>query len=88
MSTIQFPPEERWDGLTDTVVFPAVVDAHRIICRISMEALMDHFGTYNDKAFDLFKSNRIRIQQIAARKIEQKRFESDGTILIVSNEVH
>ena len=49
---------------------------------------MDHFGTYNDKAFDLFKSNRIRIQQIAARKIEQKQFESDGTILIVSNEVH
>lgn len=64
-----------------------IQDGKGIRCRISMEALRDHFGTYADPSMDIFKSRRSHIEQIATRKIENQQFELDGTILIKSADV-
>ncbi|HXG52466.1 MAG TPA: DUF1488 family protein [candidate division Zixibacteria bacterium] len=66
------------------VWFTALADGRRIDCGISIEALCDHFGAYQDDPLPAFRANRARIAEAAARLIEQGRFERDGAILIRS----
>jgi Protein of unknown function (DUF1488) len=82
---IKFATDEWYDHHRRKIVwFTASVDDKRIDCGISIEALDDHFGAYYDDPLPAFRANRSRIETVAARLIEESRFESDGTLLIRS----
>jgi Protein of unknown function (DUF1488) len=82
---IKFATDEWYDHHRRKIVwFTASVDGKRIDCGISIEALGDHFGAYYDDPLPAFRANRVRIETVAARLIEESRFESDGTLLIRS----
>ena len=63
------------------IAFPSDVDEKRIGCRISIEALQDHFGAHAD-GMSAFLANRSTIEAKAAQKISKGQFEQDGTILL------
>jgi hypothetical protein len=84
---MEFPPEQFWNDATETMVFPAIVDNKRVRCRISLEALADRFGTYNNDPKEIFKPYRSQIERIAERKITAGQLESDGSILIRTHDV-
>lgn len=80
---IEFTANEWFDHHKRKVVwFSAIVDEKCIDCGISIEALRDHFGAYADDPLPVFRSNRARIQDAAAKLIMQRRFEDDGTVLV------
>lgn len=83
---ITFPAQEAWGGDRDVVFFPADVDGKRIRCAITLEALQDNFGGDSTDPVDCFRQNRSRIEVKAAKLISQARFESDGLVLIRSND--
>jgi hypothetical protein len=85
---IKFATDEWYDHHRRKIVwFTASVDDKRIDCGISIEALGDHFGAYYDDPLPAFRANRARIETVAARLIEESRFESDGTLLIRSSDL-
>lgn len=84
--SITFPAQEVWGGERDVVFFPADVDGKRIRCAISLEALQDNFAGGSMDPVDCFRQNRSRIEAKAAKLISQARFESDGLILILSQD--
>ena len=85
---IKFATDEWYDHHRRKIVwFTASVDGKRIDCGISIEALGDHFGAYYDDPLPAFRANRARIETVAARLIEESRFESDGTLLIRSSDL-
>ena len=82
---IEFAADEWYDHHRRKVVwFTAIVDEKSIECGISIEALRDHFGAFYDDPLPAFRIHRERIQQTAAKLINQRRFEDDGTVLIRS----
>ena len=85
---IEFLPDEWYAPHRRQVVwFKVIVDEKTIDCGISIEALVDHFGAYQDDPLPKFRTNRARIQQITTDLITARRFEDDGTILIRSTDV-
>jgi len=82
---IEFSADEWYDHHRRKVVwFKAIVDEKSIDCGISIEALREHFGAFYDDPLPAFRLQRERIQDIAAKLIEQRRFEDDGTVLVRS----
>ena len=80
---IEFLGDEWFDHHRRKVVwFTAVVDEKTIDCGISIKALRDHFGAYSDDPLSAFTSNRVLIQNAAAKLIMQRRFEDDGAVLV------
>ena len=77
-----FPPGEAYDATTMTVNFPADNNGQRIACRISEEALQDHFGANGTPPLGAFRGNRPTIEAKAEALIRNARFENDGGILI------
>lgn len=85
---IEFFADESYDHHRRKIVwFSAIVDEKSIDCGISIEALADHFGAFYDNPLPAFRSHRQRIQDIAAKLINQRRFEDDGTIFIRSSDL-
>jgi hypothetical protein len=84
-SDIEFSADEWYDHHRRKVVwFSAIVDEKCLDCGISIEALADHFGAYQDDPLPAFRSNRALIQAAATKLIMERRFEDDGTIVIRS----
>lgn len=82
---IEFAAEEWHDQHRRKVVwFSAIVDDKSIDCGVSIEALADHFGDYQDDPPPAFRSHRERLQEAATRLITQRRFADDGTVIIRS----
>jgi hypothetical protein len=80
---IEFTADEWYDHHRRKVVwFSAIVDEKLIDCGISIQALRDHFGAYDDDPLPAFRSNRARIHDAATKLIMQRRFEDDGTLLV------
>ena len=80
---LTFPaPEESYDTGRDVVVFWGSDRKQRIRCAISREALDDHFSGDKKNKLEVFRENRLAIEQIAQRKYLSGRVESDGTVLI------
>jgi len=85
---IEFTPDESYEHHRRNVVWFSAIDGEKVIeCAISMEALTDHFGAYADDPLPAFRKHRQRIWDIAEKLIAERRFESDGTILIHSADV-
>jgi hypothetical protein len=80
---IKFASDEWYDHHRRKVVwFTALANDKRIDCGISIEALTDHFSAYQDDPLPAFRAHRGRIEAVATKLIEQRRFETDGTVLI------
>jgi len=82
---IEFNPDESYEHHRRNVVWFSAIDDEKVIqCAISMDALTEHFGAYADDPLPAFRKHRQRIWDIAEKLIAERRFESDGTILIHS----
>jgi uncharacterized protein DUF1488 len=82
---IEFFPDEWYEPHRRQVVwFTAIVDEKCIDCGISIEALTDHFGAFQDDPLPAFRKHRERIHEIATKLVAERRFEDDGTLLIRS----
>jgi transcriptional regulator with XRE-family HTH domain len=90
---LTFPdePRPRFDSPSEVVVFEGRDGDKVVRCRISEEALEDHFGA--DDSGDgsslvrAFRANYQRIQKEARRKYLSTPLEADGSVLIRSNDV-
>lgn len=64
---IEFPAQESFeDGSGQAVRFPVICDGAKRACRISFEAIGDHFGMVNNTpaaALVAFKAHRSTIEQ-------------------------
>lgn len=80
---IDFPDESPvFNGADLRVEFTALVDAHRVICAVSAEALEDHFGAASaleTELRDAFIRGRREIVALCRRALEQ----SDGRPLVL-----
>jgi hypothetical protein len=86
--TIEFTPDESYEHHRRSVVWFNAVDDEKVIsCAISLEALNEHFGAYADDPLPAFRKHRQEIWDLAAKLINQRRFEADGTILIQSADI-
>ncbi|MCG8560040.1 MAG: DUF1488 family protein [Hyphomicrobiales bacterium] len=86
--TLEFPDAKgryRWDQ--EAVFFVGKDGDKSVPCAISQEALMDHFeGDEKDPA-KVFRRYRERIEHEARRKYLSGRLESDGLVLITTNDL-
>lgn len=84
-TNIEFLADEWYDPHRRKVVwFRAIVDEKCIDCGVSIDALIDHFGAFQDDPLPAFRKHREHIHEAAGRLISRRRFEEDGTILIRS----
>ena len=80
---LAFPAtNERYDIGREVVVFWGLDKDQRVQCAISREALDDHFHGDDKEKLELFRENRLAIEEIARRKYLSGRVEPDGTVLI------
>ena len=79
---ISFPREQQLAFDNSGVDFPAIVDGRRIPCKISAEALNDHFSAEKEGLLHAFLRHRSEIEAKARELIEQLRSQPDGSILI------
>jgi hypothetical protein len=83
MGVARFPHSTPlYDSHRMVVLFVAIVSNETIGCAISHEALTDHFENNALQPAAAFSRHRAAIERIAEKLISQKRFESDGSILI------
>ena len=87
MVNVEFSHDETHDNSRTTIFFLAVVDGRQIHCVISNETLRDHLGADYYDPVSAFKANRQRIEQLTIQLIRHGRFESDGTILVRSQDI-
>lgn len=66
------------------VWFSAVLDEKCIDCGVTIDALVEHFGAFQDDPLPPFRKHREQIWATAETLIAQRRFEDDGTLLIRS----
>jgi hypothetical protein len=80
---IAFPGDPPvFDGARMMVDFVALVDAQRVVCSVSAEALEDHFGARSvleDELLQAFERGRPRIQELARIALE----ENDGRPVVL-----
>jgi transcriptional regulator with XRE-family HTH domain len=87
--TLTFPDAEYSYDSGAGVTFWGQDGTTRVRCRISREALDDHFSE-NDKLRPeaAFKKHREEIEALARRKYLVGQKESDGTVLIKTQEIN
>ena len=80
---VYFPPVHPvWEFERDSVRFYAIVNARTVVCRVSGEALMQHFGAKTLDASDAvraFEQHRQAIEAVARRKIDHE-VEARGSV--------
>ena len=85
---LTFPaPEEKEDFRGDGVVFWGRDGETRVRCKIIRDALDDHFGGDGKDDLGAFRANRRAIEEIARRKYLAGRRETDGSVLIGSEDL-
>ena len=88
MKQLEFLPEIYWNFKYGEAHFHATMDEKNILCRVTKEALSDHFGAVSGKELDVFKARRNEIEQITSKFIINNRYEQDESILIYADEVY
>jgi transcriptional regulator with XRE-family HTH domain len=87
--TLTFAEEEfRYDSARGAVAFSGQDNKKRVLCRVSREALEDHFsegGRLRPEA--AFKKNRSGIEALARRKYVTGQREPDGSVLIRTGDI-
>lgn len=70
--------------MTRVATVAAEVSKNRVLCRISLEVLIDKFGTSEEEPMQFVAEHRAAIQEAARTLIENKIYEEDGSVLIRS----
>jgi hypothetical protein len=82
---IDFLSDEWYEPHRRKIVwFTAVRDEKSIQCGVTIDALIDHFGAFQDDPLAAFRKHRQEIWSAADRLIQLRRFENDGTMVIRS----
>lgn len=85
---LHFPePKEYYDPTQRVVVFFGKDAVKTIKCAISSETLEDHFKLERQDELKVFKANRERIEHEVRRKYLSERVETDGSILVKSEDI-
>jgi hypothetical protein len=85
---LKFPePAERFDFDREVVLFYGQDGETRVRCAISREALDDDFRGDNRDKVEVFRQNRLVIEQGARQKYAAGDTEPDGSVLIHSGEL-
>lgn len=86
---IEYGTNENWayHSNIECVVFTVSDDGKKITCKVSMEAITDHFGNCDEQGvLDKAKEHFDEITDQIGDKIGKKRFEDDGSILLRSGD--
>ena len=86
-ASIAFEKEHQLDKMSGVIKFRALVDVYPVLCKISREALSDHFKADDVGELNAFLKHRSEIEHFAREFIEQQRFQSDGSILLRSEDI-
>ncbi|MCW8943710.1 MAG: DUF1488 domain-containing protein [Sedimenticola sp.] len=84
---ITFPRLECWNAIAKVATVAAELDKKRILCRISLDILIEKFGATDEDPMQSVAQHRIAIQEAACRLIESNTFEEDGSVLIRSTDL-
>lgn len=79
--------DERYDSVRMVVLFSGVDGSKVVPCAISREVLEDYFDGDKKEPAKVFRNNRERIENEARRKYLSGRLESDGSVLIKSEDL-
>ena len=79
---IYFPNDQQLEFDDSAVKFPVIVDGRRVTCKISTEALKDHFKAETKRILNAFLKHRSEIEAKARELIEQHKFQPDGSLFI------
>jgi hypothetical protein len=83
---ISFPPvDPAWDFDRDVVRFYAVVENKTVVCNVTVEALIEHFGSRrpdSNEALRAFTDHRSQIEEAARKKIERELTVAQREILL------
>ena len=87
--TLTFSDEEyRYESSRGAVAFWGQDGEQRVLCRISREALDDHFSDHDRlKPEPAFRKYRKEIEALARRKYVSSQREPDGSVLIRTSDV-
>jgi transcriptional regulator with XRE-family HTH domain len=87
--TLTFPDEEaRYESSRGTMAFWGEDGTQRVLCRISREALDDHFSEGDRlRPEAAFKAHRKEIEALARRKYLFGQREPDGSVLIRTSDI-
>lgn len=85
---LMFPKSAaRYDPIRMAVLFDGKDGEKPVPCAISWEALEDHFDSDHKNPAKVFGANRERIEHEARRKFLAGRLESDGSVLIKTDDL-
>ncbi|TVO77873.1 DUF1488 family protein [Sedimenticola selenatireducens] len=84
---VSFPRLECWNATAKVATVAAEVDKKRILCRISLDILIDKFGATREDPMQSVAQHRMAIQEAASRLIESNTYEEDGSVLIRSTDL-
>ena len=79
--------DARYDSGRSVVLFAGKDGDKAIHCAISREALEDHFDGDNRVPVKVFRANHARIEHEARRKYLAGRLQSDGSVLIKTEDL-
>jgi transcriptional regulator with XRE-family HTH domain len=87
--TLAFPDQERrYESSRGTIAFWGQDGTQRVLCRISREALDDHFSDRGRSKPDAaFNKYRKQIEALARRKYLSGQREPDGSVMISTNDI-
>lgn len=81
-SGISFPKLECWQPMTKVATIAAEVNKKRVLCRVSLDILVDKFGASEEDPMSSVARHRSAIQQAARNLIENQVYEEDGSVTI------
>lgn len=85
--TLEFPDSESSYVISKGVTFWGQDGSDRVRCRISREALDDHFSEGDRlRPEAAFKKHRPEIEALARKKYLRGQRESDGTVLVTTQD--
>jgi len=79
---VSFPGLECWNAMTKVATVAAEVDKKRVLCRISLEVLIDKFGALEEEPMQSVARQRSAIHDAARKLIERELYEEDDSVLI------
>lgn len=82
-----FPRLESWNSTTNMATIAATVDKKRVLCRISLDVLIENFGASPEDPMQAVGEYRTNIQVVANKLIENEQYEEDGSILIRAGDI-
>lgn len=69
--------------MTKVATIAADVDGKRVLCRISEDDLKKKFNASGDALMKSVTENRVQIEDAARILIENKKYEEDGSVVIL-----